>query len=73
MRMSFPVILEHHRRRKDQPIKVSDGPNTLADTDGYLDLGYAQPIRTYIRAFDGSQDIVKGRHGSYALKMMTLK
>ncbi|KNC98645.1 histone acetyltransferase TRA1 [Spizellomyces punctatus DAOM BR117] len=62
LRMAFPVVLEHHRRKKTQPPqsqKASEGTPLLSDTDGYLDLGYAQPIRTYIRAFEGSPDVVK--------------
>lgn len=64
LRMMFPVIVEYHRRRKSQPPRTSDNPTKLVDSDGFLDLGYAQPIRTYIRAFEGSPDVVKGKHRS---------
>ncbi|KAI9104837.1 hypothetical protein DFS34DRAFT_691063 [Phlyctochytrium arcticum] len=63
LRMAFPVVLELHRRKKTQGAatygKNTDCSQLLSETEGFLDLGYAQPIKTYIRAFEGSPDAVK--------------
>ncbi|KAJ3022967.1 hypothetical protein HKX48_004725 [Thoreauomyces humboldtii] len=59
LRLSFPVVVEHHRRRRAQSQTTPDVTSFVDENDGYLDLGYAQPIRTYMRAYENSLDAVK--------------
>ncbi|KAI8819858.1 uncharacterized protein EV422DRAFT_620718 [Fimicolochytrium jonesii] len=59
LKLAYPVILEHHQRRKAEPVKTEDGVVPMANTNGYLDLGLSQPIRTYMRGFEGTADVAK--------------
>ncbi|TPX61909.1 hypothetical protein PhCBS80983_g00781 [Powellomyces hirtus] len=64
LKNAFPMVVAHTRRpgRTKKSLDTAKTPEvleSLADSDGYLDLGFAQPIQTYLRAFDNAVDIVR--------------
>ncbi|KAJ3171894.1 hypothetical protein HDU87_008212 [Geranomyces variabilis] len=63
LKNAFPSIVLHYRRpghpKKPNETTKNEVLQSLADSDGFLDLGYAQPIQTYVRAFETTIDIVR--------------
>ncbi|TPX51638.1 hypothetical protein SeMB42_g00090 [Synchytrium endobioticum] len=58
--LSLPVIVKFIQRKKAQTGRIiSEDFAAIPELDGYMDLGYAQPIRTSLKSLDVSQDIVK--------------
>ncbi|KAI8618395.1 hypothetical protein BC830DRAFT_946632 [Chytriomyces sp. MP71] len=58
----FPSVMKHHHRVKSNPpnpISVDTQEATLSAMDGFVDLGIVQPVKSSMRAFDGSHDLVK--------------
>ncbi|KAJ3410576.1 hypothetical protein HDV05_003644 [Chytridiales sp. JEL 0842] len=59
LRMVFPIILKYHYRKKNHVPAASDSYASAPELDGFVDLGYAQPIRTSSKAWEASQEVIK--------------
>ncbi|KAJ3191208.1 hypothetical protein HK101_007980 [Irineochytrium annulatum] len=52
------VVISHHKKKSHVAVQNENFASHL-EMDGYLDLGYAQPIRTSTKMLDSSTDVVK--------------
>ncbi|KAJ3211873.1 hypothetical protein HDU67_004198 [Dinochytrium kinnereticum] len=55
--LSFPSIVKAHMKKKTSATNQENFSFSL-DMEGFLDLGYVQPIKTSVRMLDTSLDIV---------------
>ncbi|KAJ3117897.1 hypothetical protein HK100_000723, partial [Physocladia obscura] len=65
MKNAFPCVMKHYHRVKNNPPNnhsLDVAESSLAIMDGYVDLGTVQPIKSSLKAFDGTQDLIKGEH-----------
>ena len=60
MKVAFPSIMKYYHRRKAQADNPSENFASHVELDGFLDLGYAQPMRTSLKSLDTTVDIIKG-------------
>jgi hypothetical protein len=58
--MIFPIVIKYHHRKKNHIPPATESFASGMEIDGFVDLGFTQPIRTSMKAWDGSQDIIKG-------------
>ncbi|KAJ3100237.1 hypothetical protein HDU97_002421, partial [Phlyctochytrium planicorne] len=56
--LSFPSIIKAHMKKKSSTNSTQENFSFSLDLDGFLDLGYVQPIKTTVRMLDTSQDII---------------
>ncbi|KAH6600577.1 hypothetical protein BASA50_002141 [Batrachochytrium salamandrivorans] len=56
----YPTIISFLKRKgSDKSPSVEENFSTLLEMDGFLDIGYVQPIRTCARPLDGTTDLIK--------------
>ncbi|KAI8840240.1 FAT domain-containing protein [Chytridium lagenaria] len=56
--LSFPSIIKAHMKKKSVSNSIQESLSYNLDIDGFLDLGYVQPIKTATRMLDTFPDIV---------------
>nr|KAJ3422805.1 hypothetical protein HK105_006243 [Polyrhizophydium stewartii] len=57
----FPTVLAYLQRKRaaDKDKAAEENFSQLLEMDGFVDLGYVQPIRTCSRPLDGCADLIK--------------
>ncbi|RKO86143.1 hypothetical protein BDK51DRAFT_31901, partial [Blyttiomyces helicus] len=60
LRMMFPAVVRYCTRKKIQTPKYAETFATIPELDGWMDIGFSQPIRTCSKAFEQSTDVIKG-------------
>ncbi|KAJ3404672.1 hypothetical protein HDU80_002517 [Chytriomyces hyalinus] len=58
----FPSVMKHHHKTKANPPNpnhIDTTEATLSAMDGYVDLGIVQPVKSFVKAFDGTHDLIK--------------
>lgn len=64
LHLAFPVVCKYyHKKAKSDP--KHDDFTALPEYQGFLDLGYCQPIKTSSNPMDANSDLVKGIPPSY--------
>ena len=62
LRITEPIATKFQQKRKTHgPLpSATELYSGIPEFDGFLDLGYVQPIRTSTKAFENSLDVLKG-------------
>ncbi len=58
--MSMPSIIDHLKKYPNQHSNTTEEDTSVYEIKSYMDFGCVQPVRTTLRYFEGSIDVIKG-------------